>query len=90
MDNEIKELNKKLKNKELAYEGMLAEYQYVNQKKDETIKKLNEEKQKVGYYKKEFEQAVEKMEKYKAENEAIKNSKWWKIREKLRGGNKNG
>ena len=85
MDNEIKELNKKLKNKELAYEGMLAEYQYVNQKKDETIKKLNEEKQKVGYYKKEFEDVVEKLEKIKKENETIKNSRWWKLRNKLKG-----
>ena len=63
-------------------------------KKEEELEEKNREIQNnqyaIEYYKKEFEQAVEKMEKYKAENETIKNSKWWKIREKLRGGNKNG
>ena len=63
-------------------------------KKEEELEEKNREIQDnqytIEYYKKEFEQAVEKMEKYKTENEIIKNSKWWKIREKLRGGNKNG
>ena len=38
------------------------------------------------YYQNELQQVVNKMEKYKQENEQIKNSKWWKIREKLKGG----
>lgn len=92
MNNEVKELNKKIKNMELANQGLLAEYQYVVQKKDEKYKKLEEnnknkanvEKEK-EYYRKEFEEAVKKLEKYKAENEAIKNSRWWKLREKIKG-----
>lgn len=93
MDN--KKLNKKIKNMELANQGLLAEYQYVVQKKDEKYKKLEEEnnrnkeniekeKEQKEYYKKEFEEAVKRMEKYKEENEAIKNSKWWKLREKIK------
>ena len=92
MNNEVKELNKKIKNMELANQGLLAEYQYVVQKKDEKYKKREEnnknkanvEKEK-EYYRKEFEEAVKKLEKYKAENEAIKNSRWWKLREKIKG-----
>lgn len=86
MYNEIKELNKKITNMELAYEGVLAEYQYVIQKKYEKYSKaLKEEKQKTEYYKKEFEDVVEKLEKIKKENETIKNSRWWKLRNKLKG-----
>ncbi len=96
MDKEIKELNKKIKNMELAYQGLLAEYQYVIQKKNEKARVLEEEneidkkeirkkEEKMEYYKKEFEEAVKKLEKYKAENEAIKNSRWWKLREKIKG-----
>ena len=100
MDKELKELNKKIYNLELAKQGILAEYQYVLQKKEEKYKKLEEksnknneelekekekEKERTEYYKKEFEEAVKKMEKYKAENEAIKNSRWWKLREKIKG-----
>lgn len=50
------------------------------------LKKLcsnNEEK--ANYYKKEFENAVEKLEKYKEENERIKNSRLWKLRNKIKG-----
>lgn len=43
----------------------------------------NEEK--ANYYKKEFENAVEKLEKYKEENERIKNSRLWKLRNKIKG-----
>ena len=96
MNNEVKELNKKIKNMELANQGLLVEYQYVVQKKDEKYKKLEEEnnknkekvekeKEQKEYYKKEFEEVVKKMEKYKEENETIKNSRWWKLREKIKG-----
>lgn len=81
MTNEEKELNKKIKNLELAYQGLLLEYQYVSQKKDEKYNKdIKEQEATIKYYKKEFEEAVEKLEKIKAENEAIKNSRWWKLR----------
>ena len=61
-------------------------------KKDEEIeenkKQIQEKEYAIGYYKKELEQAIQKMENYRAENEAIKNSKWWKLREKIKGKNK--
>ena len=61
-------------------------------KKDEEIeenkRQIQEKEYAVDYYKKELDQAIEKMENYKAENEAIKNSKWWKLREKIKGKNK--
>lgn len=63
-------------------------------KKDEELeenkKEIQEKKYAIEYYKKELEQAIKKMENYKEENEAIKNSRWWKLREKLKGGSKNG
>lgn len=40
------------------------------------------------FYHKEFEQCLEKMENYKRELEAIKSSKWWKLREKIKGNGK--
>ena len=101
MDKELKELNKKIYNLELANQGILAEYQYVQQKKEEEYKKLEEKSKKdreklekekeeeLQYYKKEFEEAVKKLEKYKAENEAIKNSRWWKLRKKIKGKKQN-
>ena len=85
-NNEKKEIKKKINNLELANEGLLAEYRYVIQKKEENYNKMIErEKTKTEYYKTEFEEAVNKMEKLKEENEAIKNSRWWKLRNKLKG-----
>lgn len=52
-------------------------------KSKEEILKVQEQ---LKYYQNELQQVVNKMEKYKQENEQIKNSKWWKIREKLKGG----
>lgn len=51
-----------------------------NKTKEETTAKL--------YYKSEFDKAVTIMEEYKKELAAIKNSRWWKLREKLKGENK--
>lgn len=60
------------------------EEQRLENKKNEEIQNKNEElKEKqyaIDYYKKEFDEAIKKMEEYKRENEAIKNSKVWKIR----------
>lgn len=55
---------------------------------EENKKQIQEKEYAIGYYKKELEQAIQKMENYRAENEAIKNSKWWKLREKIKGKNK--
>lgn len=54
------------------------------EEKEREIQEKNEEIQEkqyaIEYYKKEFEQAVKKMEKYQKENEAMKNSRLWKIK----------
>ena len=59
------------------------------EEKDKEIQYKNEEIQEmqyaIEYYKREFEEAVRKMEQYKVENEAIKNSKIWKLLEKIKG-----
>ena len=78
-----------------SYKRFTVEKQNTDEEKKKVIKKeeeLEEMKREIQnnhyemeYYKKEYKQAVEKMEKYKAENEAIKNSRWWKIRERIRG-----
>ena len=64
----------------------------IKNQKDKNIQEKNEEiKEKqyeIEYYKKEFEEAVRKMEQYKKENEAIKNSRLWKLRDKIVGENK--
>lgn len=66
--------------------------QYLQQIKDETKENLEKDKkeikekdEKIKYYEKEFEEVVRKLEEYKSENEAIKNSRWWKLREKIKG-----
>lgn len=60
--------------------------------KDKEIQAKNDEiKEKqyeIEYYKKEFDEAVKKMEEYKIKNEAIKNSRFWKLRNKIVGENK--
>lgn len=89
---------KEIQNLELKYEGIKLEYQYVNNLKNERIKKLTEQltrqkeieegkikekEDEIQFYKKEFKIAVKKMEEFEKENEMIKNSRWWKIREKI-------
>ena len=39
-------------------------------------------------YQKEMEEYISKMEKYKKQLEAIENSRWWKLRQILKKGNK--
>jgi len=66
----------------------------IESQKDKEIQEKNEEiKEKqyaIEYYKKEFDEAVKKMEQYKRENESIKNSKLWKIRKLIASKNKEG
>ena len=54
---------------------------------EEKDKEIQEKQYAIEYYKKEFEEAVRKMEKYKNENEAIKQSRIWKLRNKIKGEN---
>lgn len=69
---------------------------YIEQKeKEELNNKIIEEQNKTKeettaklYYKNEFDKVVTIMEEYKKELTAIKNSRWWKLREKLKGENK--
>ena len=53
--------------------------------KNEFLEKENERQKQ--YYQNEFDDVVRKMEKYKNELEMIKNSRWWKLRNKLKGNN---
>lgn len=59
-----------------------------NAKIEKKDKEIKEKQYAVEYYKKEFNEAVEKMEKYKKELEIIKKSKWWKLRERIKGENR--
>lgn len=95
MEDNILKMEKKISNLKLAKQGVEAEYQYVLEKekqKNDKLKKEIEQKQKdlennEARFKKEFEQAVKEIDNYKRELEAIKNSKWWKLREKIKGEN---
>ena len=68
---------------------------YIEQKeKEELNNKIIEEQNKTKeettaklYYKSEFDKAVTIMEEYKKELAAIKNSRWWKLREKFKNNN---
>ena len=51
--------------------------------KDKEEKTIQEKEEETQFYKKEFETAVKKLEELKQENEMIKNSRWWKLREKI-------
>ena len=62
----------------------------LNSKRLEIEEKNLEIKEKelaINYFKKEFNRVVSEMEKYKEENESIKNSRWWKLRNKIKGEN---
>lgn len=95
MEDNILKMKKEISNLKLAKQGVEAEYQYVLEKekqKNDKLKKEIEQKQKdlennEARFKKEFEQAVKEIDNYKRELEAIKNSKWWKLREKIKGEN---
>lgn len=95
MEDNILKMEKEISNLKLAKQGIEAEYQYVLEKekqKNDKLKKEIEQKQEdsetnEARFKKEFEQAVKEIDNYKRELEAIKNSKWWKLREKIKGEN---
>lgn len=61
----------------------------IELEKNQRIEEIGKEKQEAeysrDYFKEEFEQAVKEIDNYKRELEAIKNSKWWKLREKIKG-----
>lgn len=60
------------------------EQQKVLKEEIEKEQQINKEQQyTIEYYKKEFNDVVKKMELYEKELESIKNSKWWKIKQKL-------
>lgn len=93
MEDNILKMEKEISNLKLAKQGVEAEYQYVLEKekqknwklKGEVEQKQRELEDKELRFKKEFEQAVKEIDNYKRELEAIKNSKWWKLREKIKG-----
>lgn len=93
MEDNILKMKKEISNLKLAKQGVEAEYQYVLEKEKQKNWKLKgevEQKQRKLEdnelrFKKEFEQAVKEIDNYKRELEAIKNSKWWKLREKIKG-----
>lgn len=61
-------------------------YEYIEISKiEEKDREIREKQYTIEYYKKEFDEVVDKMEKYKKELEIIKESKWWKLREKIKG-----
>ena len=52
---------------------------------DEKEKKIEEYEKKIKNYKLKMEEMEKDLKIYKKENEEIKNSKWWKLRNKLKG-----
>ena len=95
MEDNILKMKKEISNLKLAKQGIEAEYQYVLEKEKQKNWKLKGEVEQKQMelesnelrFKKEFEQAVKEIDNYKKELEAIKNSKWWKLREKIKGEN---
>ena len=95
MEDNILKMEKEISNLKLAKQGIEAEYQYVLEKekqknwklKGEVEQKQRELEDNELRFKKEFEQAVKEIDNYKRELEAIKNSKCWKLREKIKGEN---
>lgn len=71
----------KKKEEEKVLEQQINKKEEMLQNKDMEIKEQN---YKIEYYKKEFEETVKKLEEYKKENEEIKNSRWWKLRGKIK------
>ena len=62
----------------------------VLEAEDEKGKQIEKYKKDIENHKLKIEKTEEELKKYKAENQAIKNSRWWKLREIIKGGNKNG
>ena len=60
----------------------------VLEAEDEKGKQIEKYKKDIENYKLKIEKTEEELKKYKAENQAIKNSRWWKLREIIKGGNK--
>ena len=95
MEDNIVKMEKEISNLKLAKQGIEAEYQYVLEKEKQKNWKLKREIEQKQMelesnelrFKKEFEQAVKEIDNYKKELEAIKNSKWWKLRAKIKGEN---
>ena len=95
MEDNILKMEKEISNLKLAKQGIEAEYQYVLEKekqknwklKREVEQKQRELEENELRFKKELEQAVKEIENYKKELEAIKNSRWWKLRAKIKGEN---
>ena len=95
MEDNILKMKKEISNLKLAKQGIEAEYQYVLEKekqknwklKGEVEQKQRELEDNELRFKKEFEQDVKEIDNSKRELEAIKNSKWWKLREKIKGEN---
>lgn len=73
-----------IKTKQLLDEKKTYEYIEIS-KIEEKDREIREKQCAIEYYKKEFDEVVDKMEKYKKELEIIKESKWWKLREKIKG-----
>lgn len=93
MGDSILKMKKEIYNLKLAKQGIEAEYQYVLEKekqknwklKGEVEQKQKELKSNELKFKNEFAQAVKEIDNYKRELESIKNSRWWKLREKIKG-----
>ena len=89
MEDNILKMEKEISNLKLAKQGIEAEYQYVLEKEKQKNWKLKGEveqkRRELLGLRKEFEQAVKEIDNYKRELETIKNSRWWKIREKIKG-----
>ena len=83
--SEISEIQKQIHNLELKAKGIELEYQYVTELKNNKILELENTIKDIEPYKEKYEKAIEEIEKYKKELETIKNSRWWKLREKLKG-----
>ena len=77
------------KDKEAIIEKMKGTIQEIekeiNQEKTENIKLSNECKYMKEYYKEELNKCFEEIKQHKEELSTIKNSRWWKIRNKLKG-----
>ena len=57
----------------------------VLEAEDEKGKKIESLKEELGELNVKYNTTVEELERYKEENEAIKNSRWWKLRNKIKG-----
>ncbi len=82
--SEEKDFQKQIHNLELKAKGVELEYQYVTELKNNKILELENTIRDIEPYKEKYQMAIEEMDRYKNELEAIKNSRWWKLREKLK------